>query len=932
MLNNNEIDNNLYDRQIRTFGYEAVKKISTSSILIYGLEQGLGTEVAKNLSLCGIKNIYLCDNNNVNSNDLETGYYYTTNDINLTRSNVLVNNIQELNPYVSVHSVIDYKQNQNVTIVINQDTQIVDEISDYCRNNNSSLVVLYSKGLSGILFIDAGINHLVNDVRGENIEPIQIYDINNKGIVTCCNPHDFQTNDVITFVSLEGKNIELLENEWTINIIDKFKFQLNDFNIDNLEFINGTCIYINKPIHITHESWNIQKNNPTINFSFDIDESVSLIGTYLQMFSNKLIDKMPFIWDNEIDKFMEINNIKNKKHAKTFNFEFIPIVSIMGSITASEAIKLVSNKYLPATQWFTWCDNKLIPKQKEYLNSKTKYGIFWGNEFENKLVNSNWLLVGCGAIGCEHLKNLAFMNVANNKYGNGQIITTDPDIIEKSNLNRQFLFRNNHIGKSKSETSALIIKNMKENINIKAFTEKVGNENTEFIEKVLNFNLNGVLNALDNISARKYMDEICFKYNIPLFESGTTGTKGNTQPVIPFITETYSNSSDPETEKSFPMCTIKSFPNDIVHTIHWAMDQFEFFNRAPLNMNNWINNSKYIDNLSPNEKTIALSDINKLTIKYPTQINGITTCVQFAIDMFIFNYYSSINELLKTNPPDLETEPGIKFWSKGKKCPKPIQFDINNPLHFDYINSTTHLLLRISGLNDDYSNQEIFDILQNCNINYEYNDNDIIGKSNDFKSIYVPQEFEKDDDTNWHIEWINCASNLRAINYNIQPATKLQTKGIAGKIIPAIATTTSIVSGLILLEMIKYLLDFDKLEDYSSCFVNLAHSLLISTEPIQSPTIKIGNKELNSWYKFEYKNDTFLKEFKEYYDNMFNTNITMIVADATIIYCDMFMELEDIKLSDAIKKAMEIDYVPSNLSISLSSNDEIEFPSIIINI
>ena len=41
------------------------------------------------------------------------------------------------------------------------------------------------------------------------------------------------------------------------------------------------------------------------------------------------------------------------------------------------------------------------------------------------------------------------------------------------------------------------------------------------------------------------MDEMCFKFGLPLFESGTTGTKGNTQPVIPFITETYSNSNDP---------------------------------------------------------------------------------------------------------------------------------------------------------------------------------------------------------------------------------------------------------------------------------------------------------------------------------------------------------------------------------------------------
>jgi ubiquitin-activating enzyme E1 len=47
--------------------------------------------------------------------------------------------------------------------------------------------------------------------------------------------------------------------------------------------------------------------------------------------------------------------------------------------------------------------------------------------------------VGAGAIGCEMLKNWAMIGVATAP--GGQIIVTDMDVIEKSNLNRQFLFR-----------------------------------------------------------------------------------------------------------------------------------------------------------------------------------------------------------------------------------------------------------------------------------------------------------------------------------------------------------------------------------------------------------------------------------------------------------------------------------------------------------
>merc|ERR1719473_965122 len=95
---------------------------------------------------------------------------------------------------------------------------------------------------------------------------------------------------------------------------------------------------------------------------------------------------------------------------------------------------------------------------------------------------------------------------------------------------------------------------------------RVGTDTQDVFDDAFWKSIDIVVNALDNIQARQYVDSRCVWFAKPLLESGTLGTKANVQVVLPYLTQSYSDSQDPP-EESIPLCTLRHFPNDINHTI-----------------------------------------------------------------------------------------------------------------------------------------------------------------------------------------------------------------------------------------------------------------------------------------------------------------------------------------------------------------------------
>jgi ubiquitin-activating enzyme E1 len=167
-------------------------------------------------------------------------------------------------------------------------------------------------------------------------------------------------------------------------------------------------------------------------------------------------------------------------------------------------------------------------------------------------------MVGAGALGCELIKAFALMGIACSQ--DGLVSVTDNDNIEVSNLNRQFLFRQNNVGHSKSQTACAIAKEMNQDLNVKDYMTRVGPETEDVFHDEFWEKLNFVVNAVDNIHARLYVDQRCVWYEKPLLESGTLGTKANSQMIVPHKTQCYGDSQDPP-EEAIPMCTLRNFPN-----------------------------------------------------------------------------------------------------------------------------------------------------------------------------------------------------------------------------------------------------------------------------------------------------------------------------------------------------------------------------------
>ncbi|KAL6719116.1 E1 ubiquitin-activating protein [Lecanora helva] len=978
-LKHGEIDESLYSRQLYVLGHEAMKRMSSSHVLIAGL-RGLGVEIAKNIALAGVKSLTLYDPEPAAVSDLSSQFFLHPDDVGKPRAAVTIPRVAELNAYtpISEHPSNSLTEDLSLLaqyqVVVLTGTPLSDQrvIADYCHQHGIFVVITDIFGLFGTIFTDFGKDFPIADPTGENPVSGIVAGIDDDGLVSALDEtrHGLEDGDFVTFTEIQG--MEALNNSEPRGVTVKgpYTFSIGDVSKLGQYQRGGLYTQVKMPKIVNFQTFSEQLKKPELLMSdfakFDRPQQLHLGFQALHHFAEKHGGSLPRPYSDSdateviryaqnlaeaLDEEVDLDEKLIRELSYQARGDLAPMAAFFGGLAAQEVLKSVSGKFHPIVQWLYFDSLESLPsssKRSEELcqpvNSRYDGQIaVFGKEFQEKLANVNEFLVGAGAIGCEMLKNWAMIGLATG--GRGKISVADMDQIEKSNLNRQFLFRPKDVGKLKSECAAEAVQAMNPDLGGKfvILPDRVGAETEHIFNETFWEELDGITNALDNVDARQYVDRRCVFFRKPLLDSGTLGTKGNTQVVLPSLTESYSSSQDPP-EQSFPQCTLRSFPNKIDHTIAWAKEKFHnYFIGPPETVNLYISQPNYIEETlkqAGNEIPTLESIRDFLVTEKPQNSDD---CIVWARMQFENEYNNAIQQLLYNFPKDSTTSSGAPFWSGPKRAPDPLTFDPSNDTHMGFIIAAAHLHAFNYGIKSDDVTDEharrimkdmiIPDFTPSSSVKIQADDNEpdpnaqqpgltfddsdtlekLVSQLPPAKSLQSsklePVEFEKDDDTNHHIDFITAASNLRAQNYAIQEADRHKTKFIAGKIIPAIATTTALVTGLVVLELYKIVDGKDNVEQYKNGFVNLALPFFGFSEPIASPKGKYmgSNGEVRIdklWDRFEVE-DVTLEEFLEDFKAR-GLDVMMLSSGVSLLYASFYppSKLKDrlpLKLSQLVE-------------------------------
>jgi ubiquitin-activating enzyme E1 len=359
-----------------------------------------------------------------------------------------------------------------VVVLTNTPLLLQQIIGDYCHEKGIYFIVADTFGLFGSVFCDFGKGFTVLDATGENPVNGIVAGIDEEGLVSALDEtrHGLEDGDYVTFSEIEGmEGLNGCEPR-KVTVKGPYTFSIGDVSGLGQYKRGGLFQQVKMPKFVDFKSISAAMKDPEFVISdfakFDRPMQLHIGFQALHAFfqthgrlPRPMNEEDALVILNSAKKFAKDEGIEvefDEKLLKELSYQatgdLSPMAAFFGGLTAQEVLKAVSGKFHPVKQFMYFDSLESLPTgsaRSEELCKPTgsrydgQIAVF-GREFQEKIANMKQFLVGAGAIGCEMLKNWAMIGLGTGP--NGRITVTDMDQIEKSNLNRQFLFRPKDVG------------------------------------------------------------------------------------------------------------------------------------------------------------------------------------------------------------------------------------------------------------------------------------------------------------------------------------------------------------------------------------------------------------------------------------------------------------------------------------------------------
>jgi molybdopterin/thiamine biosynthesis adenylyltransferase len=139
-----------------------------------------------------------------------------------------------------------------------------------------------------------------------------------------------------------------------------------------------------------------------------------------------------------------------------------------------------------------------------------------------RLQAASALVVGCGALGGSIAMQLT-------RSGIGRLTLVDRDVVELSNLPRQVLFHEEHLGAPKALCARDELARIGGPTKLEAHAEHLDADNLAQLARGVDI----VLDGTDNLATRYLVNDYCVEKNVPWVYGGVVGAAGLVMPITP---------------------------------------------------------------------------------------------------------------------------------------------------------------------------------------------------------------------------------------------------------------------------------------------------------------------------------------------------------------------------------------------------------------